>query len=337
MTKISVIIPAYNSAATVLDTITAIQNQQYLKDSFEIIVVDDGSKDGTANLVKKIPNVKLISQPNSGPAAARNNGAKNASGEILVFTDSDTVPHPNWLYELIKPFDSYQIMATTGTYSQINTQSQLSTFIQREIELKHKSYGDFILFGGTYNLAIRKELFEQIGGFNEEYKKASGEDTEICYKILSEGHKIKYVPTAIVGHYHPENIGKYLKTQFTHGFWRAKLYYGFPKRISGDSYTGYKEIIETLASSLMIICFPIALLMLFCKHKRILTRPTALSATFLALFITELYSMINIYNGNTLQANNLPNPVCLLFILIIRPIVRTAGFFLGLVKFFKEA
>lgn len=167
--NISAIIPVFNGERTIAANIAAIKNQMPPYGKLEIIVVDDGSSDSTAKILQSIGSIKIISQANRGPAAARNAGAREAAGEILVFTDADTIPHADWLKELTAPFSNPVIQACAGTYTIANSGNTLAELVQNEIEMRHQSYGDFIKFAGTYNLAIRKQLFEKIGGFNETY------------------------------------------------------------------------------------------------------------------------------------------------------------------------
>ncbi|MBR4570498.1 MAG: glycosyltransferase [Candidatus Riflebacteria bacterium] len=373
MSKISVIIPVYNSEKTILHTIEAVKKQEGLTEKPEIIVVDDGSKDNTFNLLKGTDGIIAITQKNSGPATARNNGAKNATGSILVFTDSDTVPHKDWLQKLTAPFNNSDLMASTGTYSIENKGNRLAQLIQTEIEYKHSNYKDFVAFGGTYNLAIRKEIFDRIGGFNEDYKNASGEDVDICYKILKQGYKIRFVKDAIVGHFHPENLFKYLKTQFKHGFWRAKLYYEHPNKATGDDYTGSKEIIETLSAGFTIFS-PFVFIFQntpffstardgsvqasdrtsVISNRMLLYKrapgwqasrkggglPKADKGIFKYLsflpFITLLfieYTFVSKIFSNSNKNKNLPSKLYAAFVFSLRAIYRTLGFIKGLIHF----
>ena len=96
---VSVIIPAYNEENTIESCLNSLLNQTIGKESYEVIVVDDGSTDSTSEIIKRYP-VKLFRQGNSGPATARNLGAKNSSGEIILFTDADCVAEPNWIEEM---------------------------------------------------------------------------------------------------------------------------------------------------------------------------------------------------------------------------------------------
>jgi glycosyltransferase involved in cell wall biosynthesis len=87
----SVIVPAYNAESTIGKCLDALERQNIPRDEYEVIVVDDGSTDNMPGIVKRFP-VKYISQQNKGPASARNRGAGEAKGEIILFTDSDCVP-----------------------------------------------------------------------------------------------------------------------------------------------------------------------------------------------------------------------------------------------------
>ncbi len=338
MPNISIIIPSYNSEKTILKTLKAVKKQEGLLEPPEIIVVDDGSKDNTVNILKKIVGIKVITQKNAGPAKARNSGAKVAEGEILVFTDSDTVPHKDWINNLTDPFSNPDVAATTGTYSIENKENKLANIIQAEIEDKHNNYSEYIAFGGSYNLAIKKKLFFEIGGFNEVYKNASGEDVDICYKILNKGHKIRFVKNAIVGHFHPSNLVKYLKTQFRHGFWRAKLYYDHPDKISGDDYTGYKEAFETIFACFTIIS-PIIYLL---KKIKFSSKPKRNLPLFENIFLLPIIGLLFIelcFTSKIYLKNNKNKNFPFLYAILVfflRAIFRTLGFIKGLFYFLHK-
>jgi len=115
---VSVIIPVYNEVKTIFDCLASISKQSYR--SLEIIVVDDGSTDSSKVKIQKskvqlkIKNLKILSQPHSGPGAARNLGAKYANGNILVFVDADMVFDENFIRDLIAPIEQHK---TIGTFS----------------------------------------------------------------------------------------------------------------------------------------------------------------------------------------------------------------------------
>ncbi|HNX75631.1 MAG TPA: glycosyltransferase [Candidatus Rifleibacterium sp.] len=327
--KVSVIIPVYNAEATIGKTLHALLRQNKADFLLEIITVDDGSTDATPTILQGFQGIKVIRQMNAGPASARNTGARAATGDILAFTDSDTIPHPEWLDELIQPFSTASIMATAGTYTIANPGNRLAEVIQKEITWRHARYGEFIEFGGTYNLAVRKELFERIGGFNETFRRASGEDNDFCYRILRQGHRIKYVPTAKVAHYHPEKFLKYLREQFRHGFWRAKLYMEHPVHLSGDSYTGKKDIFETLCCLGLFLSFCVSLLNRGASFQKRWPQlswfPSSLS--WLALLVA-IETRVAIE-----QANTVKHFFHTSLIFSTRAIARSAGFISGMLCF----
>ncbi len=107
--RVSVVVPTYNHAATIPLCIDALLAQDFPRDQYEVIFVDDGSADGTAGVVAgyaaRDPRIRYVHQVNRGPAAARNRGAQEARGSILVFTDDDCVAEPTWLSEMVKPLE----------------------------------------------------------------------------------------------------------------------------------------------------------------------------------------------------------------------------------------
>ena len=102
----------------------------------------------------------------------------------------------------------------------------------------------FIKFFGSYNVAHIREVLEETGGFDESYRRASGEDNDLGYRVLKLGFTIAFVPGALVGHLHTVRSRKYLREQYTHGYWRIKLYRAHPDMPGGDDYTRLKDIIE---------------------------------------------------------------------------------------------
>jgi glycosyltransferase involved in cell wall biosynthesis len=97
--SVSIIIPAFNCEDTIAGTLDALRAQTY-HGAMEVIVVDDGSSDGTNEIVRSFSQVRCLRQDNAGPASARNSGARISSGDILMFTDSDCCPEPAWVEKL---------------------------------------------------------------------------------------------------------------------------------------------------------------------------------------------------------------------------------------------
>lgn len=253
--KISIIIPAYNCEKTIARTLEAVLNAASVfrnapslrtdQRFAEIIVVDDGSTDKTKDEINKFPTVKYYFQKNAGPAAARNCGAMEARGEILFFTDSDCLPHSDWIEMIVPHFYKPNVAVVAGSYGIANSQNRLSRCIHREIVYRHMMLmPDFPTYFGSFNFAIQKSIFDKVGGFDTSYRDPSGEDNDLSYKISSEGYKIYFAKDALVDHYHPEILWKYLQEQYRHGFWRARMYRDHPRMAKGDGYTFWKDIVE---------------------------------------------------------------------------------------------
>ncbi len=263
LVKLSVIVPAYNAQGTIAQTLKALLDQDY-SEKFEIIVVDDGSADQTADLIRSFATVRYAHQPNAGPACARNHGARLAQGEILVFTDSDCVPHKDWLSQLMQGFVEKDVAVVMGSYGIANSENLLAYCIYKEILFRHEHLlSDFPKAFGSYNFCVKRSVFEQVGGFDVSYRNASGEDNDLSYKIISAGYRIYFQRKALVDHYHPVQIRKYFKEQFRHGLWRAKIYAQHPLMLKGDGYTFWKDIVEvpwSLGCMLGIVLSPFGLL-----------------------------------------------------------------------------
>lgn len=256
MLRVSIVIPVYNRASLIGSVIEALLDQAYRP--FEIIIVDDGSTDNTERIVSSYQ-VKYIYQENRGPAAARNRGFRESGGDIIAFIDSDCIARKDWLENLIKGFDSPEVGAVAGSYDIANPESLLSRLIHEEIKWRHSGFKRYIRAFGSYNVAIRREVFEKVGGFDETYRTASGEDNDLSYRILKAGYKIRFMPDALVAHYHTEKLFKYLKEQYRHAFWRMKLYKDHPDMIRGDDYTKFRDALEMPVAVLIIVALPLLL------------------------------------------------------------------------------
>lgn len=234
--KASVVIPAYNAEKTIGKCLDSLQSQSF-KD-FEAIVVDDESNDRTAEAAKKFPKARVLRQKHAGPAVARNFGTREAKGGIVVFTDSDCVLDRDWLAEMLKPFDDASIVGVQGSYKS-NQKEIVARLIQLEIENRHEKMANKkdIDFMGTYSAAYRKSVFMEMKGFDESFPIASGEDTDLSFRINEAGYRMVFNPKAIVFHRHPTSLLKYLKVKFFRAYWRTKVYKRHKAKMVNDAYT----------------------------------------------------------------------------------------------------
>ncbi|MBF0123135.1 MAG: glycosyltransferase [Candidatus Omnitrophica bacterium] len=310
--SVSVVIPVYNAQDTIAGVIKAVLAQSYQGER-ELIVVDDGSQDRTADEIRVFPQVRYIRQDNTGPASARNCGAGMARGEILFFTDSDCYPEPQWIEKMIAGFFSDQIAVVAGSYDIANPKAVLAKAIHAEILFRHhRLMPDFPRAFGSYNFAIRRKIFDQVGRFNTGYRRASGEDNDLSYKILSSGYKIKFQKDALVAHVHQCDFQKYLQEQFRHGFWRAKRYGDHLQMVAGDDYTFWKDIVE----------IPLAL-----GHGLILFFSGMKGLVVLFLAFEVVWGLV--------MARRLGDGLILGLVMWARSFLRTAGLFCGAIYFLK--
>lgn len=245
---VSIIVPAYNAAATLAECLQACLDQTH--PATEVILVDDGSTDDTATVARSFP-VTYIRQENRGPAAARNHGARVARGEILAFTDADCVPDSDWIESLLRGFDSGTV-AVGGTYGIRNDSSLLARLLHEEIALRHQNFIDTVDFLGSFNVAYIKSAFDAAGGFDESFPIASAEDNDLAYRLQDGGGILRFTREASVAHYHPTKLWPYLRTQLRHGYWRMKLYAKHPRRGTGDQYAGFGELLGPPMSLLLV-------------------------------------------------------------------------------------
>ncbi|MFN8176563.1 MAG: glycosyltransferase [bacterium] len=235
----SVVVAAYQAERTLPALLDALRRQD-ARPPFEVLVVDDGSTDATRRLAEAA-GVRVIVQPNAGPAAARNAGWRAALAPVVLFTDSDCVPHADWVRTLAAGLDGDHEVAA-GTYGIANPGSWLAETVHAEIVWRHARLGRTIDFAGSYNLAATRRALEQVGGFDERYAAPSGEDNDLSYRLRDAGFRIRFVPAAVVDHHHPTSLARYLREQARHGEWRVVLYARHPRRSRGDDYAGPADL-----------------------------------------------------------------------------------------------
>ncbi len=316
--SVSVVVPAYNCSQTIAEVIKALLNQTIKPQ--QIIIVDDGSSDDTASIIKSFDKITYIYQDNGGPATARNNGAKHATSDYIFFTDSDCVARKDWLEKAIIHFNRDDIAVVCGSYDIVNSESILARCIHKEILFRHNTLmPDYPKAFGSYNFGIQKGVFDQLGGFNEQYRFASGEDNDLSYKVLKAGYKIYFAKDSLVAHVHTHVLAKYLKEQFRHGFWRVKMYLTHPEMMRGDDYTFWKDIVEVGLCELVLF---LGFLVIFFPHL------VFYSASGLVLLV-----LLELWFGLK-TAGNYKDGIYFAYVLFLRSFARFFGFLTGTICLF---
>ena len=235
--SVSIVIPTFDGGSRIGSCLDALLRQTAGRD-VEILVVNDGSTDNTADVVARYRGVRLITQSNAGPAAARNRGALEARGTIILFTDDDCVPMPEWLSAMIEPFTDPNVVGVKGVY-RTRQRRLVARFVQVEYEDKYRLMSDaaYIDFVDTYSAGFRRDRFLEINGYDTAFPVACAEDVELSYRMSARGWAMKFIPTAIVYHTHPDTLLRYLKKKYKFAFWRVQAVRKNPNKTLKDSHT----------------------------------------------------------------------------------------------------
>jgi len=225
--SVTVVVPTYNRPERLEKSIQALIYQSISE--YNVIIVDDGSdnpKQETllSRIESEYSNLKVIHQDNSGPAVARNTGWREAKSEIILFTDDDCLPSESWIFDLATAFED-DIAAVGGPFVPDEKHYHSSIFAKyhrwqaeetyRPIEQARKQQ-DPLPHGITANIAYRRSVLEEVGGFDESFPIAGGEDTDLIKRVAQLGYSFKYVPTAV---YHNDlyTLKTFLKRSYNRG------------------------------------------------------------------------------------------------------------------------
>jgi exopolysaccharide biosynthesis polyprenyl glycosylphosphotransferase len=274
---ISVIIPAYNAEGIIAEGLTALRNQTVPAAQYEVIVVDDGSEDRTVEVARQA-GARVLAMPHQGPAAARNAGVRAAHGEIVLFTDADCVPAPDWIEEMVRPFrEDPDVVGVKGRYK-TRQRSIVARFAQIEFEDRYRRLERLqtIDFVDSHAAGFRKQTFLAMGGFDPNFPVANNEDVELSYKLARAGHKMVFAPRAVVYHRHPETLLRYLYVKLLRAYWRIMVYRKFPEKMVSDSYTPQTLKLQIVLAFLVLLGLPPAALDL-----RLAILPGAAAGAFL--------------------------------------------------------
>ena len=264
--RASVIVPVYNGEEGITRCLDALAQQSTPLADFEIIVVDDGSRDGTPDCVTAWCHahpemqVRLVRQENAGPAAARNHGARVAQAPLLLFTDGDCAPTAHWIQALSEPFDDPEVMGAKGTY--LTRQTDLAPlFVQAEYEDRYDRMRDEdqIDFIDTYSAAYRRTVFLENDGFDAIFTTASVEDQEFSFRLAQKGYRLVFAPRAQVYHIHDTDLGEYVRRKYYIGYWKALLTRWHPERMVHDSHTPQVLKVQIVLLAGFLGLLPIAL------------------------------------------------------------------------------
>lgn len=248
--EFTIVVPTYNRPQQLADCLRAIAEMDYPRERFETIVVDDGSTVSLEAVVapfRSQMNVQLIRQANAGPAAARNTGAAHARGKFLAFTDDDCTPTPNWLFILERELTAEPNRMVGGRVVNGLTENIYASASQLIIDLVYAHYNADPLcarFCASNNLALPKEAFHALGGFDPTFR--TSEDRDLCDRWLLMGNRLIYARDAVVYHWNHLNLRSFWRQHFEYGRGAFRFNRAHARRSARDSTLQPDFYVETL-------------------------------------------------------------------------------------------
>ena len=231
--KVSVVVAAFNAAATIGACLESLRSLNY--PDYETIVVDDGSTDSTAEMAEQ-GGARVVKIEHRGLGAARNEGARSASGEIVAYLDADACADRDWLYFLVETIVRRNAAAAGGPnfapepVSATAAALACAPGLPREVRAGDDRLSQLC----GCNMAIRKSALEIIGGFDEMFTTA-GDDTDLSWRMTAANKLLAYAPSAVVIHERRATIKSYLVQQRGYGVGEGLLYLKYPLRKSSDT------------------------------------------------------------------------------------------------------
>lgn len=219
----TVIVPTYGRPGRLAECLGALAAQDYPAGRFEVVVVDDGSPMSMLRVIEPLQTrlrLTLVQQANAGPARARNHGAEQARGQFLAFTDDDCTPEPGWLGALGRALRQAPDAIVGGPIHNRLRQNRYSEASQTLVTALYRYYNrdpQRCQFFTSNNIALARDDFARIGGFDTSYSLAAAEDREFCDRWTQHGGRMIFVPEAIVTHAHAMSLWSFVRQHYHYG------------------------------------------------------------------------------------------------------------------------
>lgn len=235
--RISVVVCTYNGGHVIQDCLEGLSELEY--PDFEVIIVDDGSADATADIVRKYP-FRLIQTENRGLGSARNTGMEAATGEIVAYLDDDARPDPHWLSYLASTFRNSDHVAVGGPNVAPPGDGMIA-------ECVANSPGGpvHVLVSDTEaehipgcNCAFRKSCLREIGGYDQQYRTA-GDDVDICWRLQQRGWTVGFNHAATVWHHRRNSVRAYWRQQVGYGRAESLLEEKWPEKYNAAGHLAW--------------------------------------------------------------------------------------------------
>jgi cellulose synthase/poly-beta-1,6-N-acetylglucosamine synthase-like glycosyltransferase len=221
-----VIVPVRDGQPTIADCLDAILATDYPAEHREILVVDNGSSDGTAALIRTRP-VRYLSEPKRGVSNARNRGIAESTGEILAFVDADCLVEPQWLTELVRPFEDPEVGAVGGNLEHVSATTPAERQAARMLgNWQQFAFNSNPAYPITATAAYRREVLERIGTFDPHMTRAQDVELGLRFQERS-GRRLAYAEKATARH-------RNRSTQL--GFFRQQLGWAYGAGLVGAKF-----------------------------------------------------------------------------------------------------
>jgi O-antigen biosynthesis protein len=226
--KVAVVVCAYDAARTIRRCLESLRRLDY--PNFEVIIVDDGSRDATAQIAAEFPEFRLIRQPNKGLSVARNVGRHAALGELVAYTDSDCVVDPHWLTFMVRAMVESELDGCGGPNYAPHEDGWLEGCVAASPGAPSHvlTSDDRAEHLAGCNMLFRKAALEHVGGFDPQFT-AAGDDVDICWRLMAAGYVLGYCPSAFVWHFRRNTVKAYYRQQRGYGKAEAMLYFKYPE------------------------------------------------------------------------------------------------------------
>ncbi|HEY5974423.1 MAG TPA: mycofactocin biosynthesis glycosyltransferase MftF [Geobacteraceae bacterium] len=249
---VSIVIPVKDRADELQRCLDSLARLDFPAEQLEIIVVDDGSRDQSAAVARQCgAQVVPSGGTGRGPAAARNVGARAATGDILAFIDSDCTASPGWLAELLPAFVDPQTAAVGGLVDGMCTESAVDRYetVMSSLSLgtreRSGNSGDDTFYLPSCNLLVRRAAFMAVGCFRDEMH--VGEDVDLTWRLRDSGWTITYLPEGRVFHEHRSTLRSFMSRRFDYGTSEGLLQRLHPQRRK-------RMVIPPLLALLLALC-----------------------------------------------------------------------------------
>jgi len=223
---VSIVVPAYNAEAEIKRCLESLQKLSNRLD-YEIIVVDNGSRDQTLNVINSFKKIKVLQETQKGASHARNAGWKAASAPFIAFIDSDCVAHPTWIENLLPELENNEKLAGVGgTVKMGSKESLISAYIdfRQYLSAEGAAIDDWFSppFLLTCNAIYRRSVLEELNGFAELWP---CEDADFSFRCQKAGYQILQFPEkGIVYHYHRTSLKQLMKMMVSYGSGGAEVF-----------------------------------------------------------------------------------------------------------------